>query len=348
MLILGIETSCDETAAAVVRDGRTVLSNVVASQDKLHLPYGGVVPEIACRAHLSAMLPVLHRAVEQAGVAIEEIDAVAAANRPGLIGSLLIGLTAAKVIAWLYDRPLIGVNHVHAHAYAASLDRETPVFPCVTLVASGGHTSLFHSRSPIDHELLGATRDDAAGEAFDKAASILGLAYPGGPAVDRAARTGNPKAVRFKRTRFEGSLDFSFSGIKTAVLYHCRGQNAAEPRKSLSQQEIADTAAGFQEAVARTLADRLIEAADRVGARRIAVGGGVAANSRLRELLLRDSARRGLELVMPPMEYCVDNAAMVAGLGWHLYRAGEVADLTLDAFPTVRPSPQQAARTAPA
>lgn len=341
MLILGIETSCDETAAAVVRDGRQVLSSVVATQAKLHLPYGGVVPEIACRAHLSAMLPVLHRAVEEAGITLEQIDAVAIGNRPGLIGSLLIGLTTAKVVAWLYDKPIIGVNHVHAHAYAAALDREAPVFPCATLVVSGGHTTIFNSKSPIDHEVLGATRDDAAGEAFDKAASILGLPYPGGPSIDRAARNGNPKAIQFKRSRFENSLDFSFSGIKTAVLYYCRGQNSAEPRAPLSEAEIADTAASFQEAVAKTLAERLIEAAEMIGGERICVGGGVAANSRLREMLQKMAHRKGLELVLPPMKYCLDNAAMVAGLGGHLYQAGEIADLTLDAYPTVRPSSQK-------
>jgi N6-L-threonylcarbamoyladenine synthase len=345
VLVLGIETSCDETAAAVVRDGRQVLSSVVATQARLHVPYGGVVPEIACRAHLSAMLPVLHRALEEAGVTIEEIDAVAVGNRPGLIGSLLIGLTTAKVVAWLYNLPIIGVNHIHAHAYAAALDREGPVFPCATLVVSGGHTTLFNSRSPIDHEIIGATRDDAAGEAFDKAASILGLSYPGGPAIGRAARNGDRKAVHFKRTRFENSLDFSFSGIKTAVLYHCRGQNAAEPKAPLSEKEVADVAASFQEAVTRTLADRLIEAAETIGARRVCVGGGVAANSRLREMLQKAAPKRGLELLMPPMKYCLDNAAMVAGLGWRLHQAGEIADLTLDAYPTVRPSPQEAART---
>ncbi len=347
MLILGIETSCDETAAAVVRDGKEVLSSIVASQDKLHLPYGGVVPEIACRAHLSAMLPVLHRALHEAHVTLDDVQAVAVVNRPGLIGSLLIGLTAAKVVAWLHDLPLIGVNHIHAHAYAAALERNIPTFPCAALVASGGHTSLFHSRSPIDHELLGGTRDDAAGEAFDKVASILGLGYPGGPEIDRVAREGDPRAVPFKRSRFQDSLDFSFSGIKTAVLYHCRGQNAAEPARPLSRREIADIAAGFQEAVVRTLSDRLFEAAETLGESRVAVGGGVAANSRLRERLRREAECRGLELILPSMKYCIDNAAMVAGLGWHLLQAGQVDDLTLDAHPTVRPSPRKPLRAKP-
>jgi N6-L-threonylcarbamoyladenine synthase len=334
MLILGIETSCDETAAAVVRDGREVLSSIVATQDKLHIPYGGVVPEIACRAHLLTMLPVLHRALEEAKARPEEVGAVATVNAPGLVGSLLIGVTAAKTFAWLRGLPLVGVNHLHAHIYAAALDRATPVFPCVSLVASGGHTSLFHSRSPLEHEPLGATRDDAAGETFDKAASILGLGYPGGPAVDRAARTGDRKAVRFPRTRLEAdSLDFSFSGVKTSVLYHCRGQDGKTAR-DMKPQEIADVAASFQEAVVQTLTAKVMAAVERTGAERVAVGGGVAANSRLREELQSATQRRGVELLLPPMKFCIDNGAMVAGLAWHLFNAGRTSDLWLDACPT--------------
>ena len=334
MLILGIETSCDETAAAVVRDGCEVLSSVVATQDKLHIPYGGVVPEIACRAHLLTMLPVLHRAIEEAKLRPEDVGAVATVNSPGLVGSLLIGVTAAKTFAWLRGLPLIGVNHLHAHIYAASLDRRTPVFPCVSLVASGGHTSLFHSLSPIEHLPLGATRDDAAGEAFDKAASILGLGYPGGPSIDRAARTGDRKAVRFPRTKLEAdSLDFSFSGVKTAVLYHCRGQDGKTMR-DMKAQEISDVAASFQEAVVQTLRDKVMTAVERTGAERVAVGGGVAANSRLREELQEATKRRGVELLLPPMKFCIDNGAMVAGLAWHLFNAGRTSDLWLDACPT--------------
>jgi N6-L-threonylcarbamoyladenine synthase len=337
MLFLGIETSCDETAAAVVEDGRQVLSSIVASQDTLHLPYGGVVPEIACRAHLTAVLPVIRRALEEAQVRLEELDGVAVTHTPGLIGALLIGVTAAKTLAWLRDLPIIGVNHLHAHAYAAALEREAPLFPCVSLVASGGHTSLFLSRSAIEHETLGATLDDAAGEAFDKAASILGLGYPGGPSIDRAARAGDPRAIAFPRTRLgPDSLDFSFSGIKTAVLYHCRGQNPRAPRPPPTGQEIADVAASFQEAVVDTLVEKLLEAARRAGASRIAVGGGVAANSRLRERLADAARRRGLEVVLPPIRYCMDNAAMVAGIAHPLYAAGRASDLTLDACPTER------------
>jgi N6-L-threonylcarbamoyladenine synthase len=342
MLILGIETSCDETAAAVVRDGKRVLSSVVASQDKLHLPYGGVVPEIACRAHLVTVLPVFHRALSEAGVKLDDLDAVAVVNTPGLVGSLLIGLTAAKALAWINALPLIGVNHLHAHAYAAALERDEDVFPCVTLVVSGGHTSLFHSRSPIEHERLGGTLDDAAGEAFDKVASILGLGYPGGPHIDRVARTGDPDAVRFPRSRLSAdSLDFSFSGLKTAVLYHCRGQDANAPARALSAEETADVAAGFQEAVVDVLVEKLLRAARRISAKRIALGGGVAANSRLRERVQAAALSRGLDLLLPPTPYCIDNAAMVAGIAHHLYNAGSTSDLSLDANPTAKRDPRQ-------
>ena len=337
MLILGIETSCDETSAALVSDGRRVLADVVASQDRLHLPYGGVVPEIACRAHLRTILPVIRRAFDDAGIGVEALDAVAVVHAPGLIGALLIGISTAKTLAWLHDLPLVAVNHLHAHAYAAALGREEPFFPCATLVASGGHTSIFHSRTPIEHDLLGATLDDAAGEAFDKVAKILGLGYPGGPHIDQVARRGNPRAISFPRTRLGAdSLDFSFSGIKTAVLYHCRGQNARAPARELTGQEVADTAAAFQESVVDVLVEKLVVAARRVGAVRIAVGGGVASNSRLRERLKEASEANRLELVLPPPRYCIDNAAMVAGIGYHLYQAGRVSDLSLDAAPTVK------------
>jgi len=337
MLILGIETSCDETAAAVVEDGRAVRSDIVASQDKLHLPYGGVVPEIACRAHLNTVLPVIHRALEEAHRPLAELDAVAVVHTPGLVGALLIGLTVAKTTAWLHGVPLIGVNHLHAHAYAAALEREETTFPCVCLVASGGHTSLFHSRTPVDHELLGATQDDAAGEAFDKVAAILGLGYPGGPHVDRAARSGNPKAVNFPRTRLgPDSLDFSFSGIKTAVLYHCRGQNAQGRGSKLSEPEVCDVAAGFQEAMVDMLAEKLLTAARQEAVSRIVIGGGVAANSRLRERLQHEARRRHLELILPPIRHCLDNAAMTAGLAYHLYKAGQTSSLELDAMPTTK------------
>ncbi|MBM4019246.1 MAG: tRNA (adenosine(37)-N6)-threonylcarbamoyltransferase complex transferase subunit TsaD [Planctomycetes bacterium] len=334
MLILGIETSCDETCAAVVEDGRRVLSDVVATQTEVHRKYGGVVPEIASRAHLEALVPVVAEALDQARVRMDGVQAVAAVHRPGLIGSLLVGLTAAKTLAWLHDRPLIGINHVEAHIYAACLLREALPFPCVSLVVSGGHTSLYHSAGPRRHELIGATTDDAAGEAFDKVAMLLGLPYPGGPSIDLAAERGNPHAVEFTRPWLgAGSLDFSFSGLKTAVLYHVRGQgaDARRRRQALTDRQIADVAASFQECVVDVLAGKTLRAAEERGAERIIVGGGVAANRRLRERFLREAARAGLELLLPPMRFCTDNAAMVAGLAYHYAQAGEFAPLDLEA-----------------
>jgi len=334
MKILGIETSCDETCAAVVEDGRRVLSTVVASQVAVHRKYGGVVPEIASRAHLEALVPVVGEALEQAGVAARDLDAVAVVHRPGLIGSLLLGVTAAKTLAWLHDLPLVGINHVESHIYAACLEREELPFPCVGLVVSGGHTSLYTCDGPRSQTLLGATTDDAAGEAFDKVASILGLPYPGGPSIDEASQRGSPKAVHFSRPWLgRDSFDFSFSGVKTAVLYHVRGHGAgAKTRKTrLTAQEIADVAAGFQECVVDVLVTKTLRAAEARGLDRVIVGGGVAANRRLRERLDEETAAAGLDLILPPKRYCTDNAAMVAGLAWHAMQAGDVAGLDLAA-----------------
>jgi N6-L-threonylcarbamoyladenine synthase len=334
MLILGIETSCDETSAAVVEDGRRVLSNVVATQVEIHRKYGGVVPEIASRAHLEALVPVVSEAMEQAALAMDAIEVVAAVHRPGLIGSLLLGLTAAKTLAWLHDRPLVGINHVEGHIYAACLERDRLPFPCVSLIVSGGHTSLYFSAGPREHALLGATTDDAAGEAFDKVAAILGLEYPGGPSVDKAAARGSPRAVAFTRPWLaRDSLDFSFSGLKTAVLYHVRGRGAgAKDRPTeLSEQEIADVAAGFQECVVDVLVGKTLRAAEARGVDRIIVGGGVAANRRLRARFQEEAERLGLEVLLPQMRYCTDNAAMVAGLAYHYAMAGQFAALDLEA-----------------
>jgi len=352
MRILGIETSCDESSAAVVESGRRVLSNVVASQEELHVPYGGVVPEIACRAHLEAILPTIESALRKAKVRLEEADALAVVYRPGLIGSLLIGLTAAKTLAWACRKPLIGVDHIRAHLYASALGEDPFPFPAVGLVVSGGHTSMFHCRSPIDVERLGATTDDAAGEAFDKVANLLNLGYPGGPVIDRVAREGDPDAIRFPRSYLEpGSLDFSFSGLKTAVLYHCRGmphttskrRRKGDPRSfsagaaspdgpgTFSEKEIADIAASFQEAVVDVLVDKALDACRRSGETRLIVGGGVACNSRLRERLAEMGRREGIRLCLPERRYCPDNAAMVAGVAHPMAEAERFADLTLDA-----------------
>ncbi|MBN1846251.1 MAG: tRNA (adenosine(37)-N6)-threonylcarbamoyltransferase complex transferase subunit TsaD [Sedimentisphaerales bacterium] len=333
-LILGLESSCDETAAAIVADGRRVLSSVVASQANLHETYGGVVPEIAARAHIENLLPVLRAAFDRAGVSRQQIDAVAVAYCPGLIVALVVGLTAAKTLAWAWGRPFIGINHIHGHLQSVMLEEAgQDCFPAVALVVSGGHTSLYHARGPLELELMGRTRDDAAGEAFDKVAMILKLPYPGGPSIESLARRGDPAAIRFPRTYLEkDSLDFSFSGIKTAVLYHCRGQNMlGEDRvERMSEREKADIAAGFQAAVVEVLVRKTLAAAARVSARTVLLGGGVAANSALRDQLQDRCRERGLDLRVAAKRYCTDNAAMVAGLAYHRFQAGLFDDLSLE------------------
>jgi N6-L-threonylcarbamoyladenine synthase len=333
--ILGIETSCDETAAAVVADGKVIKSSIVASQTRLHEKYGGVVPEIASRAHIEKIHPVLAEALEQAGVGEEDIDAIAVANQPGLTISLMVGVTAAKTLSFVWDKPLIAINHLHAHLQSAVLAEESLELPAVALVVSGGHTSLYDYRSPLEPRLLGSTIDDAAGEAFDKVATILKLPYPGGPAIEEKAKKGNPDAIRFPRSMLgKKSLDFSFSGIKTAVLYYCRGQDMKGRNKvdSMSEQEIADIAASFQAAVVDVLVKKTGRAAERIGARSVLLGGGVGANSALREALQRmcDSAKLAKRLLVAPKRYCTDNAVMVASLGYHKFKAGLFADLTLE------------------
>ena len=338
-MILGIESSCDETAAAVVADGRDVLSNVVASQAALHEKYGGVVPEIAARAHIENIIPVTTEAMSKAGVTSDDIEAVAVAYCPGLGPALLIGVTAAKVLAWSWQKPLIGVNHLHGHLQSVMLEEDSGCFPAVALVVSGGHTSIYHCRGPLSLELMGRTRDDAAGEAFDKVAMVLQLPYPGGPSIEKQAAKGDPKAIAFPRTYLEkDSLDFSFSGIKTAVLYHCRGQDMRGRNRvaQMSEQEKSDIAASFQAAVVDVLVGKTMMAAQQTGTDTVLLGGGVAANSALREALREACVADGRRLVVAAREHCTDNAAMVAGLGYHLLQAGMVADLTLEARPTGR------------
>jgi N6-L-threonylcarbamoyladenine synthase len=289
---------------------------------------------------------VLERALEDAGMEAEELDGVAATTNPGLIGALLIGLTAAKAVSWALERPLLAINHLHAHIYATWMDRAArgasveggePPLPAVSMVVSGGHTSLYLTRGPLDHELLGSTVDDAAGEAFDKVANILHLGYPGGPAIEKAAREGDPRAVDFPRSWLkEGSADFSFSGLKTAVLYHCVGPNASKQDIEDSEyapQFVADVAASFQAAVLDVLAGKVCQTAERERARSIIVGGGVAANGRLRERLRRQAEQRGIELRLAPRKMCTDNAAMVAGLAYHMLKSGRIAPLTVEAQP---------------
>lgn len=335
MKILGIESSCDETSAAVVADGREILSNVVATQEDLHAVYGGIVPEIACRAHIHVIVPVVEKALTDAKLRLEDVDAIAVTNSPGLVGALLIGVTYAKSLALCTGKPLIAVDHLHAHMYAAKMAFPELAYPCVNMVVSGGHTSLYLSKSELEHELLGCTRDDAAGEAFDKVAKILELPFPGGPSIDRLSRGRDPTRVSFLRPMLEeGSLDFSFSGVKTAVLYAAYGQDARNRGVKPGPERIADLAAAFQETVVDVLVEKGVLACRKTKTPRIAVGGGVAANSRLREKFQARAAAEGLQVFFPPMKYCTDNGAMVAGLAWHLFRAGRVADLSLDAVPT--------------
>ncbi|RJP32263.1 MAG: tRNA (adenosine(37)-N6)-threonylcarbamoyltransferase complex transferase subunit TsaD [Phycisphaerales bacterium] len=331
--LLGIETSCDETAAAVVVDGRRVLSNVVASQIDLHRKYGGVVPEIASRAHIERLDGVILEALDVAGCSPGDVDAVAVTHTPGLVGSLLIGVTAAKTLAWAWGKPLVPVHHIRAHALSPAIDADPPPWPAVALIASGGHTSLFHVRDPNDVTLLGATTDDAAGEAFDKVATILGLPYPGGPHVERAARAGDPAAVAFPRTMLgRDSLDFSFSGVKTAVLYHVHGYGRTSGGLDrLSETDVADIAASFQQAVVDVLVGKTLKAADATSADTVTLGGGVAANTCLRQHLEAACAAAGLRFCAAAMPYCTDNAAMIAAAGFYALAGGVTAGLDLDA-----------------
>jgi tRNA N6-adenosine threonylcarbamoyltransferase len=333
-LVLGIESSCDETAAAVVARGEEVLSNVVASQAGLHAKWGGVVPEIACRAHVEAILPVIDEALSAARVRREDLTGIAATYGPGLVGALLVGLSAGKALAFAWDLPFAAVNHIHAHVYAVRMANPDAAYPHVVLVASGGHTAIYLARSPIELRLLGSTIDDAAGEAFDKVGAILELGYPGGPRVEKAARGGDPKAVELPRTSLgKGSLDFSFSGIKTAVLYHCRGQNAPKGSPLRAGVNVADVAASFQAAMVDVLVERTLAAAAALGVATVAISGGVAANGPLREALAR-RAPPGVRVCVPPMSLCTDNAAMIAGLGARRLEAGLADDLDVDADPT--------------
>jgi len=330
-LTLGVESSCDETAAALLdRDG-TVRASVVRSQVDLHAAFGGVVPEIAGRSHLEHMVPVIEECFEKAGAKRGDVAAVAVTCQPGLIGSLLVGVSTAKALALALDVPLVPVDHVAAHVWSCFHGVAEPALPSACLVASGGHSSLFDVRSLTRHEKRGETIDDAAGEAFDKVAAILGLGYPGGPIVDRMAKGGDPKRFRFPRSLLaKESLDFSFSGIKTAVLYHCRGQDG-RGKRTLDEQEVRDVCASFQDAVVDVLTTKLVRLAERTGAKSLAVGGGVASNSRLRARTTELAAERGLALHLAPRELTTDNAVMVAGLGRLLFAEGVRAGLDLDA-----------------
>jgi N6-L-threonylcarbamoyladenine synthase len=326
-LILGIETSCDETAAALVLGGYDVVSNVVSTQVDLHSDFGGVVPEIASRAHLEVLNPVIARTIVEAGIDEERIDAVACTIGPGLIGALLVGVSAAKALAMAWDVPFVGVNHMEAHLYAASLEDPTLEFPLLVMLVSGGHTMLIDMQGHGRYRLVGQTIDDAAGEAFDKVARFLDLGYPGGPAIDAAALDGDPEAIRFPRAMMDDGYDFSFSGLKTSVMNYVR------KHPDVSSQDVA---ASFQAAVVDVLVTKARRAAAEVGATGIVLGGGVAANSLLREQVLDACERDGIQGFLPSRSMCTDNAAMIAAAGWHRLRSDGPTPLDVGATPNLR------------
>lgn len=351
MIILGIETSCDETAAAVVENGEIVHSNVISSQIALHRAHGGVVPELAARGQVTAIIPVIQAAMAEAGVSNDDIDAVAVTNRPGLAGSLLVGVNAAKAFAWSIGKPLIAVNHLEGHVHAnwlrspAEAPHDLP-FPAVCLLVSGGHTELLLMTSAHDYELLGETIDDAAGEAFDKGARLLGLGYPGGPAIQRASEGGSPEAFAFPRSQLGNSLDFSFSGLKTSLLRQVEGYRLPDDRPKQTgaifpehrppiyrdDLPLADLAASYEEAIVDVLATKFVRAVEQTGARTMLIAGGVAANRRLRDRV-EESAPAGVIVSWPRFEFCTDNAAMIAGRAWHLAQRGEFGDFATDVYP---------------
>jgi N6-L-threonylcarbamoyladenine synthase len=326
-LVLGIETSCDETAAALVMGGFDVVSSVVSTQVDLHADFGGVVPEIASRAHLEALNPIVARAIVESGVEADRIDAIACTVGPGLIGALLVGVSAAKSLALAWDVPFIGVNHMEAHLYAAFLEDPSLEFPLLVLLVSGGHTMLIEMQDHGRYRLVGQTIDDAAGEAFDKVARFLDLGYPGGPAIDRAAMLGDPEAIRFPRAMLNDGYNFSFSGLKTSVMNYVRKHPDVGS---------ADVAASFQAAVVDVLVTKARRAASEAGATGIVLGGGVAANSLLREEMLGACEQDGIQGFLPGRSMCTDNAAMIAAAGWHRLRSDGPTSLDVGATPNLR------------
>lgn len=325
-LILGIETSCDETAAAVVCGGTKVLSNIISSQIDIHKRFGGVVPEIASRKHVETILPIIQRALDSAQLAIADLDAVAVTYGPGLVGALLVGVSAAKAIAFAADLPLIGVNHIEGHIIANRLSHPELKPPLICLTVSGGHTDLLYVPQWGNYTLLGQTRDDAAGEAFDKVARTMGLGYPGGPLIDQLAQEGDPVAIRFPRALANDGYDFSFSGLKTAVVNYLH--NA---RQRQDEVNLADVAASFQEAVVDILVRKAIAVAQKMEIGTIILSGGVAANTRLREAMTEEGRQQGINVYYPDLVYCTDNAAMIAGAAHFAYERREFADLELNA-----------------
>jgi N6-L-threonylcarbamoyladenine synthase len=339
LLVLGIESSCDETAAAVVRGGREVMSNIIASQAEQHKAYGGVVPEIASRMHVKSILPVIDEALRQSGFPLSHMDAIAVTYGPGLVGSLLVGLSAAKGIAAATGKPLVGVHHIEGHIAANLIDHPELNPPFICLVASGGHSHIVLAKEDFTYEILARTRDDAPGEAFDKIARACGLGYPGGPLIDQVSQGGDPNAFLLPRTRFpDGSLDFSFSGVKTAalnILNRLEMRAATEGKTLRDVLCIADFAASFQQAIVEVLAENTWEAACQKGISTVCIAGGVSANSALRSIMRREADRRGLRLYIPPLQLCTDNAAMIASAGTFAFQHGRISAMDLNANPSL-------------
>jgi N6-L-threonylcarbamoyladenine synthase len=331
MILLAVETSCDDTGAAVLLDGRKILANVVSSQVPIHQKYGGVVPELASRRHIESIVPIVAEALEKARVTLREIDGIAVTHGPGLVGSLLVGLSFAKSLSFARGIPFIGVNHIEGHLSAIFLEKDPPRFPFIGLVVSGGHTTLFRVNGFGKNKRLGQTRDDAAGEAFDKVAKLLNLGYPGGPIIDEISKLGNPKAVRFPRPNLgKNSFDFSFSGLKTSVVNYVK--SSPTPVEGYPESLVRDIVSSFQEAVVEVLVKKTLQAAQHQGLRRIVVSGGVAANRHLRERMKEEASEKEMKVYLPSPSFCTDNAAMIGVVGYEYLKRGIRSPLSLNAF----------------
>lgn len=329
MLVLGIDSSCDDTSASVVEDGERIISNIVSNQTEIHSKYGGIVPELASRRHIEMIWPVVDEALKSAGVKLEDLSAIAVCHGPGLIGSLLVGCSFAKSLCFSKNIPLVAVNHLEGHVFSCFLEEPRPKFPFISLIVSGGHTSLYRIDGFWKYKELGRTRDDAAGEAYDKVSKLLGLGYPGGPVIDRLAQDGDPKTINFTRPYLPETLDFSFSGLKTAVLHHVKNQNKIQT-SGIRHQDIKNIASSFQECIIDVLVKKTEWALEKQDIKSLTLSGGVAANSRLRKRMKEMGGEKGIEIFIPSVNLCTDNAAMIASAGFHHFKAGNFAGMDLN------------------